>query len=332
MANDLVKAEAKQAHMLPTSFDESIRMASAIAKSGLFGCKTPEQAFALMLLADAEGLHPAAAARDYHIIDGKPSLKADAMLARYMGAGGKIEWLAREPEKVSAAFMHPSSGTLTITWDRKRAEIAGFWGKSNWKKHPIQMLSARVISEGVRASFPGVVSGVYTPEEVSDFDDTRRPPERHEPPRETAKEADYSDSTGEDKLAPMPSNQSVTPGMSASSVARMVEKDMAEGREPGLELKADREARVASESDQEFRDILEDMHRQTSVRDLKEWGAMIAKDPNTMTDEQKTKMQAAYKALGKALAEQEDRESVEYRDRAQQEADQADEYDRSMTP
>ena len=32
------------------------------------------------------------------------------------------------------------------------------------------MLSARVVSEGVRAVFPSVVSGLYTPEEVNDFD------------------------------------------------------------------------------------------------------------------------------------------------------------------
>ena len=35
------------------------RMAAAVAKSGLFGVKQPEQAMALMLVAQAEGLHPA---------------------------------------------------------------------------------------------------------------------------------------------------------------------------------------------------------------------------------------------------------------------------------
>jgi hypothetical protein len=32
------------------------------------------------------------------------------------------------------------------------------------------MLRARVISEGIRTVFPGVAVGVYTPEEVADFD------------------------------------------------------------------------------------------------------------------------------------------------------------------
>ncbi len=44
------------------------RMALAVAKSGLFGVKTADEAMALMLIAQAEGQHPAIAARDYHII------------------------------------------------------------------------------------------------------------------------------------------------------------------------------------------------------------------------------------------------------------------------
>ena len=50
------------------------RMGTAVAKSGLFGIKTQEQAVALMLIAQAEGLHPAIAARDYHVIQGRPAL------------------------------------------------------------------------------------------------------------------------------------------------------------------------------------------------------------------------------------------------------------------
>jgi hypothetical protein len=34
-------------------------MAASVAKSGMFGCKTPEQAMSLMLMAQADGVHPA---------------------------------------------------------------------------------------------------------------------------------------------------------------------------------------------------------------------------------------------------------------------------------
>lgn len=145
------------------------RMAVAMSGSGLFGMKTKEQAVALMLIAQAEGLHPAIAARDYHIIDGKPALKADAMLARFISGGGKVEWHEHTNEKVSATFSHPSGGSIIVDWDIARAKAAGLAGKQNWNKYPRQMLRARVISEGVRAVYPVANSGLYTPEEVQDF-------------------------------------------------------------------------------------------------------------------------------------------------------------------
>ena len=38
-----------------------------------------------------------------------------------------------------------------------------------WKKYEDAMLRARVISTGVRLTLPGVLGGLYTPEEVSSF-------------------------------------------------------------------------------------------------------------------------------------------------------------------
>jgi len=90
------------------------RMALAVAKSGLFGVKTSDEAMALMLIAQAEGQHPAIAARDYHIIQGRPALKADAMLARFQGAGGKVQWEDYTDERVSGIFSHPSGGCISL--------------------------------------------------------------------------------------------------------------------------------------------------------------------------------------------------------------------------
>ena len=149
------------------------RAGSYVAKSGLFGVKTPEQAIALMLVAQAEGRSPFEAARDYHIIQGKPSLKAEAMLARFQQAGGKVKWLESTDTKCSAEFSHPQGGTLTVTWTIERAKQAGLTGKDNWKAYPAQMLRARCISEGVRAVFPGATSGMYTPEEIRDMMDEK---------------------------------------------------------------------------------------------------------------------------------------------------------------
>jgi len=178
--NDI--AHINQGSRAPTvPFEQQNKLAVAFAKSGLFGVKTPEQALALMALCEAEGLHPAIAIRDYHIIQGKPALKADAMLARFQSAGGRVEWNELSDERVSATFSHPSGGKATIDWDMERAKNAGFDGKDNWKKFPRAMLRSRVVSEGIRTVFPGVVVGTYTPEEVLDFDDkpSQQPPETY---------------------------------------------------------------------------------------------------------------------------------------------------------
>ncbi len=145
------------------------RAGNYIAKSGLFGVKTPEQAIALMLVAKAEGRSPFEAARDYHIIQGRPSLKADAMLARFQQAGGKVRWIESTDTKCSAEFTHPQGGSLTVTWTIERAKQAGLTSKDNWRQYPAQMLRARCISEGVRAVYPGACSGMYTPEEIQDM-------------------------------------------------------------------------------------------------------------------------------------------------------------------
>jgi hypothetical protein len=70
-----------------------------------------------------------------------------------------------------------------VTWDIPRATKAGYTQKVNsdgspnmWQRIPAQMLSARVIAEGVRAVCPACLSGMYTNEEVADMDMTPAEP------------------------------------------------------------------------------------------------------------------------------------------------------------
>lgn len=151
------------------SVSDMERMALAFAASKLFGISTPDQALALCLVAQAEGRHPASAAQDYHIIQGKPSKKADAMLRDFLANSGKVQWHELTDEVVSATFSHPAGGSVKIDWDMARATKAGI-STPMWKKYPRQMLRARVVSEGVRTVFPLATSGMYVPEEVVEFD------------------------------------------------------------------------------------------------------------------------------------------------------------------
>lgn len=151
-------------------------MAKALGTAKMFG-KTADELLPLMLIAQAEGKHPAIAAQEYDIIQGRPAINSRAALSRFQAAGGCIQWLSRTDTEVAATFRHPQGGDLTITWTMERAKQAGLTGKDNWRKFPAQMLAARVVAEGVRAVFPACLSGMYTAEEVQDFDTPqRRPP------------------------------------------------------------------------------------------------------------------------------------------------------------
>ena len=147
-------------------FAEMSKMAAVAASSRMFGFKTQDEALAIMLLCQGEGLHPAVALRDYHVISGRPSMKSDAMLARFQKAGGSVKWSRYDDAGVSGVFSHPAGGSVEITWTIEQAKAANLSGKDVWKAYPRAMLRARCISEGIRTVFPACIVGTYTPEEI----------------------------------------------------------------------------------------------------------------------------------------------------------------------
>lgn len=150
-------------------FNEMQQMGEAIAASGLFGVKSATQAVALMLVAQAEGLHPATAAQDYDIIQGRATRKTNSVLARFQAAGGKVEWHQLDNKVADATFTHPSAGSVRIDWTFEMAKAAGLVGKDNWQKFPRAMLRARCIAEGVRCTYPAAIGGYLVAEEAQDL-------------------------------------------------------------------------------------------------------------------------------------------------------------------
>lgn len=154
-------------------------MGEMIWGSGMFGCVKPEQGMVLAMTCLAEGKAPLELAKTYHIIEGKLSMRADAMLGRYLTTGGKVKWLVRSDTEVKALWSKDGNDVeiaATIEEYKNNGVAIGANGKlkTNWQKFPRQMLTARCISEGVRLLAPQIVSGIYTPEEVSDFSSQER--------------------------------------------------------------------------------------------------------------------------------------------------------------
>lgn len=198
-------------------------MAAAVAKSGLFGVKSHEQALALMLVSQAEGRHPALAARDYDVIQGRPAKKAEAMLRDFFAGGGKVEWHQLDDTTADATFSHQQGGSVRITWDMARAKKAGLGGKDMWSKYPRQMLRSRCVSEGVRTVWPTATSGMYVPEEVADFAPARARQVSESPPMLAAPH-----SPTDDALESLPEDRIEVVRRIGQAVIEMIETDRIE--------------------------------------------------------------------------------------------------------
>ena len=158
-------------------FDQMESMASYIVRSKLFGAKDESQAMSLMLLAQAEGMHPMSAIQDFDIVQGRPARKTHSILARFQAAGGKVAWQEITATRACGVFSHPQGGSLEVEWTFEQAQkIGGLTSKDNWKNYPKAMLRARCIAEGVRAVFPGAIGGMMSVEEAHDAE----PPARQE--------------------------------------------------------------------------------------------------------------------------------------------------------
>jgi len=147
-----------------------------LEKSGLFGCSQKGQGFVLAMTCIQQNITPLEFGSTYHIIEGKVSMRSDAMLAKFVERGGRYKITERTATRAAATFLC-GENNYPAEYTMKDAEAAGICFKSdgktlktNWAKYPKQMLWARLTSDTVRALDPGVCAGIYTPEEIQDFD------------------------------------------------------------------------------------------------------------------------------------------------------------------
>lgn len=152
------------------SYAELERMAHTVVTSRLFGIATIEQAIVLMMVAEAEGMHPVDAFRQFYVVNGRPVRSAESMLAKFQQRGGHVEWLVYTADVVTGRFTAKNGDTVDVTWDSAKANRAGLLGKDNWKKNPESMRASRCISEGVRRVDPGCVLGIYIADEAEEME------------------------------------------------------------------------------------------------------------------------------------------------------------------
>lgn len=148
---------------------------TAIAQSGMFGINNPGAGLVIAATCHGQGISLLEFARTYHIIDGKPSMRADAMLAEFRKRGGKMRITENSLERAAAEFEFEGNlfcGSFSMDDARRTGDCFKGDGKTlkhNWAARPDDMLWARMISRSVRRLCPEIVAGTYTPEEMEDM-------------------------------------------------------------------------------------------------------------------------------------------------------------------
>ena len=118
----------------------------------------------------ALGLPAIQAINSINVIKGRPAMSADLMASLVRRAGHKLR-ITQDGMSVTAELVRSDDPdfTFSVTWDQKKAQTAGLWGKGNWATYPDQMLRARAITEVCRQGASDALMGViYTPEELHD--------------------------------------------------------------------------------------------------------------------------------------------------------------------
>lgn len=129
------------------------------------------------------GIGPMEAMQKIDIIDGRPALSSELLVAMVRRAGGSITISDETPgQSLTVHGRHPAGDEMSVTFTIDDAKRAGLTDKSNWKKYADDMLWARAVSRLCRRLFPDVLSAVraYTPD---DLGDSEWVPDRQEIPR-----------------------------------------------------------------------------------------------------------------------------------------------------
>jgi hypothetical protein len=160
--------------LIPRSIDEISSLAEKLAKSTLIPEAMREKMpnVLVTILAGQElGLAPMAALRSIHVIEGKPVLSADTMVAVVLGSG-KAEYFTRVAEGLESVTYETlrvgAKEPRRCTWTKDMAKAAGLHLKDNWRAYLRAMLASRAKSELARDVYPDVLAGCYSHDEARD--------------------------------------------------------------------------------------------------------------------------------------------------------------------
>jgi len=160
----------------PSNINEAMQLATMISRSQLapksFAGK-PEDTLVAMMMGNELGLNPMQAIQNIAVINGRPSIWGDAMLALVQNHPkfGSIEETFDEKTMTATCTVVRRGGKPhTQTYSQQDAQKAGLWGKQGpWQQHPKRMLQMRARGFALRNQFADALLGLITAEEASDY-------------------------------------------------------------------------------------------------------------------------------------------------------------------
>jgi hypothetical protein len=171
-----IMAGGQVAALIPQSLDEAFRVSQAIAISGLAprGIDKAEQIMVAIMAGAELGLAPFQSLQSFAVVNGRPTLWGDGLLAVVRGRGVKVrEWLEGEGDGLVAhcECTRPDNGEqIHRAFSVADAMKAGLWGKQGpWQQYPKRMLQMRARSLSLRDGCADMLRGIQVREEVEDY-------------------------------------------------------------------------------------------------------------------------------------------------------------------
>lgn len=195
------------AALIPQDIEQAYRIASAFAGSGMVPsafANKPEACFVAIMAGAEVGLPPFQAMQSFAIINGRPSMWGDALVAVIRNQGFTMkEWFVGEGDDMVAhcAITRPDNGEVTLgEFSVADARKAGLWSKAGpWQTSPKRMLKMRARAFAIRDGAADVLRGFQVREEVDDYQAIETAPAKQAP---TSLRAKLPDQTGRQGFDP----------------------------------------------------------------------------------------------------------------------------------
>lgn len=158
----------------PASFAELEKFAEMAAKSSFVPTQfrgKPEDLMLAVQMGSELGLSPMQAIQNITVINGRPSVFGDAMLAIAM-SHPHFEDIVEKIEGNTAICQIKRRGRSQIErrFSMEDATRAGLIGKDGpWKTYPLRMLQMRARGFALRDCFPDILRGLILAEEAGDY-------------------------------------------------------------------------------------------------------------------------------------------------------------------